>query len=166
MARMLGMAWTRFVNYYGKKYGLPEAYSDNASFLYWMPEQMRITNLVLLTDDEHEMEHKFVKDFSSAVLVDSVTNPFARERGDLIIVLKGANENFNQMFREKLAKKKAEQETLEANEFTLAKLVERYQAEYVAQRNKPSGAAKWDTSSAGSMHLVIAPLIASLRTMC
>ncbi|HMH33226.1 MAG TPA: glycosyltransferase family 39 protein [Puia sp.] len=96
------------VNYYGKKYGLPEAYSDNASFLYWMPGQSRIINLVLLTDDEKEMEHQFIKEFSSAVLIDSVTNPFARERGDLIIVLKGANERFNQMFREKIEKKKAE----------------------------------------------------------
>jgi hypothetical protein len=26
------------VNYYGRKYNLPEAYSDNASFLYWLPE--------------------------------------------------------------------------------------------------------------------------------
>ena len=95
------------VNYYAKKYGLPPAYSDNASFLYWLPDQP-ITNLVLLTDDPKEMEHAFVREFSSAVLYDSVTNPFARERGDLILVLKGANENFNKMFKEKIAKKKAE----------------------------------------------------------
>lgn len=95
------------VNYYGKKYGLPAAYSDNASFLYWLPDKP-ITNLVLLTDDQKEMEHAFVKDFSSAVLYDSITNPYARERGDLILILKGANEQFNKMFREKIVKKKAE----------------------------------------------------------
>lgn len=96
------------VNYYGKKYHLPEAYSDNASFLYWMPPLPKVTNLLLLTDDEEEMQHPFVKDFQSAIVIDSISNPYARERGDLIIVLKGANENFNQMFREKLAKKKRE----------------------------------------------------------
>jgi len=95
------------VNFYSKKYGLPPAFSDNASFLYWLPDQP-LTNIVLLTDDTKEMEHAFVKEFSSAVLYDSVTNPYAREHGDLIIILKGANENFNQMFREKIAKKKAE----------------------------------------------------------
>jgi hypothetical protein len=73
-----------------------------------MPPISKITNLVLLTDDEEEMQHPFVKEFESAILIDSVSNPFARERGDLIIVLKGANENFNQMFREKIAKKKGE----------------------------------------------------------
>jgi 4-amino-4-deoxy-L-arabinose transferase-like glycosyltransferase len=94
------------VNYFGKQYHLPEAYSDNASFLYWLPRQP-ISNVVLLTDDESEMQHPFIKDFQSAILVDSITNPYARERGDLIIVLKGANEAFNNMFREKIAKKKA-----------------------------------------------------------
>jgi hypothetical protein len=95
------------VNYYGKQYHLPAAYSDNASFLYWLPKHP-ITNLVLLTDDELEMRHAFIKDFQSAILVDSVTNPYARERGDLIILLKGANENFNNMFREKIARRKIE----------------------------------------------------------
>jgi Dolichyl-phosphate-mannose-protein mannosyltransferase len=96
------------VNYYGKKYGLPPTYSDNASFLYWMPDTLQITNLVLLTDDEQEMDHKFVKEFSSAQLIDSISNPYARERGDLVIVLKGANQLFNRYFREKITKKKAE----------------------------------------------------------
>ncbi|TMI83498.1 MAG: hypothetical protein E6H10_07795 [Bacteroidetes bacterium] len=96
------------VNFYGKKYHLPEAYSDNASFLYWLPDTSRVVNLVLLTDDEHEMEHPFIKDFSSAIVNDSITNPYARERGDLIITLKGANDAFNQMFREKIARDKAQ----------------------------------------------------------
>ena len=96
------------VNFYGKKYHLPEAYSDNASFLYWLPDTSRVVNLVLLTDDEHEMEHPFIKDFSSAILNDSVTTPYARERGSLIITLKGANDAFNQMFRDKIAKDKAQ----------------------------------------------------------
>ncbi len=81
------------LNYYGKQYGLPEAYSDNASFLYWMPDTRHIDNLLLVTDDRHEMEHPFIKEFASVVLADSVTNPYARERGDLILVLKHANEN-------------------------------------------------------------------------
>ena len=94
------------VNYYGEKYGLPNAYSDNASFLYWMPDHMKIDNLLLLTDDEQEMEHPFIKNFKSAILWDSITSPYAREKGDLIILLKGANDEFNQMFLEKIKKDK------------------------------------------------------------
>ena len=96
------------VNFYGKKYHLPEAYSDNASFLYWLPHSMHIDNIILLTDDQQEMQHAFIKNFSYAVVNDSVTNVYARERGSLIITLKGANEAFNQMFREKIEKDKAE----------------------------------------------------------
>ena len=95
------------VNYYGKKYHLPEAYSDNASFLYWIPNNLHFDNLVLLTDDHLEMQHPFIKNFNSAILKDSVTDPFSRERGSLIIILKDGNEDFKKMFIEKIAKDQA-----------------------------------------------------------
>jgi len=90
------------INFYRKNYHLPEAYSDNASFLYWLPDSIHLVNIVLITDDKQEMQHPFLKDFSSAVLFDSVTNVYARERGSLIIVLKGANEKMQEMFRQKI----------------------------------------------------------------
>jgi hypothetical protein len=95
------------LNYYGKQYGLPEAYSDDASFIYWLPDSVYLDNLLLVTDDRHEMEHPFIKDFASAVLADSVTSPYALERGDLILVLKHANEKMRQYFRDKIAADKA-----------------------------------------------------------
>ncbi|PWT73720.1 MAG: glycosyl transferase [Bacteroidetes bacterium] len=95
------------VNYYGRQYNLPLAYSDNASFFYWMPDSLKFDNLVLLTDDQNEMSYPFIKDFSAAVLKDSITTPFARERGSLIIVMKNGNENFKKMFAEKIEKDKA-----------------------------------------------------------
>ena len=73
-----------------------------------LPDTGRLVNIVLLTDDRNEMQHAFIKDFSAAVLNDSITTPYARERGDLIITLKGANEAFNQMFKEKIAKDKGQ----------------------------------------------------------
>jgi len=96
------------VSFYAKKYHLPEAFSDNASFLYWLPENIHFDNLLLLTDDQNEMQHDFIKDFSSAILVDSINTPFAREHGDLVILLKGANEKFNQFFKEKIQEDKDE----------------------------------------------------------
>jgi hypothetical protein len=95
------------VNYYGKPYHLPEAYSDNASFLYWIPDSLKFDNLVLVTDDEKEMQHPFIKNFVSAELRDSVTNPYAREKGSLIIVLKNGNADFKKMFIDKIAKDQA-----------------------------------------------------------
>ena len=90
------------INYYRSDYDLPVAYSDNASFLYWLPDSLHIDNIVLITDDHEEMQHDFLKDFSSVKLYDSITNIYARERGSLIIVLKGANEKMNQMFQKKI----------------------------------------------------------------
>ncbi len=90
------------VNFYGKKINLPEAFSDNASFFYWLPDHLQFSNLVLVTDDENEMQHPFIKNFTSAVLFDSITNVYARERGSLIIVLKGANQQFTDMFNQKM----------------------------------------------------------------
>lgn len=90
------------INYYREENGLPIVYSDNASFLYWLPDSSHIDNIVLITDDHEEMKHDFIKDFSSVKLYDSVTNIYSRERGSLIIILKGANESFNQMFQQKI----------------------------------------------------------------
>ena len=76
-------------------------------FYIGFPDSIHIDNIILLTDDEEEMQKPFIKNFSSAILNDSVTTPYARERGDLIITLKGANDDFNKMFKEKIEKDKA-----------------------------------------------------------
>jgi hypothetical protein len=90
------------VNYYRKKYQLPEAYSDNASFLYWISDSLSFQNLVLLESDPNEMQYGFIKEFSKAVLTDSVTNPYAREKGTAIVLLTGASEKFKKFFTDKL----------------------------------------------------------------
>lgn len=93
------------VNYYGPKYHLPPAYSDNASFLYWMPADFdRFDNLLLVTDDRQEMQHTFIKEFKSVLLVDSIADPYAREDGSLIILMKGPSDAFRAAFREKIDK--------------------------------------------------------------
>ena len=96
------------VNYYAPKYNLPPAYSDNASFLYWMPAKPKMTNFVLVSDDPDEKQHDFAKGFKSVMKVDSVTSEYAREKGDYIYLFIGADENFQKFFEEKIAKDKAE----------------------------------------------------------
>jgi len=91
------------VNYYGPKYHLPPAYSNNASFLYWMPRDFdRFDVLLLVTDDKQEMQHSFIKEFEAVRLVDSIANPYAREDGSLIILLKGPSDTFRKAFRDKI----------------------------------------------------------------
>jgi len=90
------------VNYYRKKFLLPEAYSDNASFLYWIPDSLHFENLVLIESDPNEMQYDFVKQFLKAGITDSITNPFAREKGTAIMLLTGANDQFQKFFEDKL----------------------------------------------------------------
>jgi 4-amino-4-deoxy-L-arabinose transferase-like glycosyltransferase len=95
------------VNYYGPRYQLPAAYSDNASFLYWLPDSFFVyNNLLLVTDDRDEMKHAFIHEFASATVVDSITTPLAREYGSLIILFKGPSETFRNAFRAKIDKSK------------------------------------------------------------
>ncbi|GAC1452595.1 MAG: hypothetical protein NVSMB7_15340 [Chitinophagaceae bacterium] len=96
------------VNYYRNKYKIPEALSDNASFLYWMPDNLDFDNIVLLTDDAQEMQHAFIRNFASAVVSDSITSNYAREKGSLVIILKGADKTFKKIFLEKIEKDKAQ----------------------------------------------------------
>ena len=93
------------VNFYRKEYHLPEAYSDNGSFLFWMPEKSDFENIVLVTDDKEEMQHSFIKQFVSAVAFDSIENKYAREYGSLIIILKGPDKEFKDAFRKRIEHK-------------------------------------------------------------
>ncbi|MBV7532453.1 glycosyltransferase family 39 protein [Chitinophaga sp. sic0106] len=91
------------VNYYGARYHLPPAYSDNASFLYWMPPHYdQYTTILLVTDDHEEMQHAFMKEFKAVHLADSVNSPYSREHGTLIILMKGPSEAFREAFRDKI----------------------------------------------------------------
>lgn len=92
------------VNYYGAKWGLPQAYSDNASFLYWLPANKYIQDIILVTDDPHEDQHDFAKGFVSVTKVDSVTSPYAKEKGDYIYLFKGADDHFREFFKSKIKK--------------------------------------------------------------
>jgi hypothetical protein len=91
------------INYYGPKYHLPLAYSDNASFLYWMPanfEQFDV--LLLVTDDRQEMEHAFIKEFREVRLIGRIETPYALEKGSLVILFKGPSAAFRKAFKEKI----------------------------------------------------------------
>ncbi|UAY54634.1 glycosyltransferase family 39 protein [Arachidicoccus terrestris] len=97
------------VDYYRKQFHLPEPLSDNASFLNWIPDSLafNLENVVLVTDDKGEMDHPFVLECKQAILVDSITNPYAKERGSLIILFKGINDNFKKMVKGKIEKDKS-----------------------------------------------------------
>jgi hypothetical protein len=83
------------VVYYGSPYHLATPMGHSANFLFWIPADFYKSNIVILTtDDREEIHADFVREFKSAAVADSITNPYAREYGSYIILLRGPSEKF------------------------------------------------------------------------
>ena len=65
------------INYYRKKYDLPEVYSFVGSHLIWAPDSVDFDRQIMI-DDVFHTESKY---FENMQLVDSIQNPYAREPG-------------------------------------------------------------------------------------
>jgi 4-amino-4-deoxy-L-arabinose transferase-like glycosyltransferase len=83
------------VTYYGR--GLPQITSDNASFLFWMPEKYAIKNLLFVGKKMPDKDDKVFQQFEKYSLRDSTTAPYARERGVKIILFENGNDTLNAM---------------------------------------------------------------------
>jgi hypothetical protein len=78
------------IDYYGPAYGLPAAMGRAATYLLWTPVDFyKQDKFILLTDTRDVLHDDFLKGFDSTALTDSITTPFAREGGSIIIVMKG-----------------------------------------------------------------------------
>lgn len=65
------------LNYYRKKYDLPEIYSFNGSFLMWAPDSVDFDRQIM-ADDVVQTQSGF---FANMYLADQIQNPYAREPG-------------------------------------------------------------------------------------
>ena len=65
------------INYYGKKYDLPNAHSLVGSHVLWIPDENDFDTQIMI-DDVRSFESSY---FESVALVDSIRNPYAREPG-------------------------------------------------------------------------------------
>lgn len=95
------------LNFYGKEFGLPEVYSDNASFLFWMPDRYSIKNLILVAHQIPGPDDKVFQQFEKMTLRDSLQNPLARENGVRVILFENGNDKLNSMIEESVKKLKA-----------------------------------------------------------
>ncbi len=66
------------INFYRKKYELPEAYSFSSSYLMWVPEDVDFDNQIMIDDVRQMGESQW---FHNMTLVDSIQDPFARDPG-------------------------------------------------------------------------------------
>lgn len=83
------------LNYYGKLYNLPQVYSDNASFLFWMPDSYHISNLLLIGHNIPGKDDIVFQQFAKTTVKDSVNMPLFREHGMKFILYENGNDSLN-----------------------------------------------------------------------
>ena len=95
------------MNYYRKETGLPEVYSDNASFLFWMPVDYHVKNLILVGHHIPDKEDKVFQQFEKMTVKDSLVYPMARENGMRIILYENGNDSLNAIIKKGVASLKS-----------------------------------------------------------
>ena len=72
--------------FYRKKYGLPEIYSDDASFAFWLPNKFNCQYFLFVTHYLPEPNDSFFYHFAKTEIKDSVTVKYMRDYGAKIIL--------------------------------------------------------------------------------
>lgn len=98
------------INYYSKQ-PYTEAVSMNADYIDWYPlDKFQIRNVILVkgpydTDRNRDREREF---FETVELIGQIENPYAREYGTRVWLLKGARVSVNDILREEIQREKQE----------------------------------------------------------
>ncbi len=95
------------VNYYSSIKDL-EAYSYNADYIEWIPLDKPVVNMIFVRDvydkDPERTDERSL--FESIELIGEIKNPFAREKGTKIYLLKGAKVDVNAIIRQDVVERK------------------------------------------------------------
>ncbi|HVZ57598.1 MAG TPA: glycosyltransferase family 39 protein [Chitinophagaceae bacterium] len=88
------------LNYYREEAGLPEVYSDNASFLLWLPDSIGVRNLLLVAHQPADPEDPAFRHFARYTVRDSVAMPLFREHGMKFILYEKADDSSAGVFHQ------------------------------------------------------------------
>jgi hypothetical protein len=91
------------LNFYNRG-KMPEAYSFNTDYIYWLPRLNRIQNIILVGNKPGK---EIISMFSSVKQIGIVDNKYAREKGTGIFLLTGAAPAFTGIFYKKADERKA-----------------------------------------------------------
>ena len=95
------------LNYYSNIAHLPEVYSDDASFLLWMPDNYNIKNLILVGHKVPSKDDIVFQQFEKMTIKDSINMPLFRENGMRIILFENGNDSLNSIINKGVAKLKS-----------------------------------------------------------
>jgi hypothetical protein len=89
------------IDYYGPLYHLTSPMGHQASYLFWTPADFyKKDTFILTTDYRAEIHEDFIHEFEYAAVVDSITNPYAREFGSYSILLKKPSQKFRKVWKD------------------------------------------------------------------
>lgn len=74
------------LSFYGKKLGLPEIFSDNASYIFWLPDHFPQKYFLFATYNLPDPDDSFFNHWGKREILDSVTQKYAREYRAKIIL--------------------------------------------------------------------------------
>ncbi len=85
---------TGALNYYNRN-KMPEAYSFNTDYIFWLPRMVKIKNVLLVGN---KPSNEILALFKNCNLFGVVENEYARENGTGIYLLTGAKDEFTSLF--------------------------------------------------------------------
>lgn len=95
------------LNYYSKTVGLPTVYSDNASFLFWMPDHFNFKHLILIGKNMPDQDDIVFQQFEKHTVKDVIDYPLFRETGTKIILFENGNDSLKAITERSVAALKA-----------------------------------------------------------
>lgn len=94
------------MNYYGPSLGLPEVYSTSASFLFWMPENYSIRNVIWVGHEMPENVDPIIHQFKKISVADSLSLPYFREDGMKFFLLESGSDSVNLLLEQTIRNRK------------------------------------------------------------
>ena len=92
------------LNFYNRG-KMPEAYSFNTDYLFWIPNDLKIKNVLLVGKASDEKTQKFFEHFTK---VAEVENPDARELGTSVFLMLGAKVEFTAIIKAEINRRRTE----------------------------------------------------------
>ncbi len=87
---------------------MPQVLSDNASFLFWMPEKYNVKHILFTGRRLPGSDDIVFQQFEKYTILDSITNPLAREFGVKIILFENGNDEVSGMIEKGIKEMKDE----------------------------------------------------------
>lgn len=95
------------INYFGRNLQLPEAISDNGSYLLWIPENWEFRHLMMVGHKNPTPDDVVFNHFERREVLDSINMPLFRENGIKLFMFHNANDSMLIYAREGIRQEQA-----------------------------------------------------------